>query len=264
MIKLPASKSGRGALEVATEAAKEAGDILLSAFSGEKKHIQFKGHGNLVTDADINSEKLVIGRLRSEYPGFGITSEESESLPSETGFTWLIDPMDGTNNFSFGIPFFSVCIALVKEDRVLLGIIYDPLRRELFWAMEGEGSHINDKPISSSPRTDFKTCLIGFDIGYEMEKGQEILEVARALRPRVFSFRILGSGALGLAYVSCGRLDMYIHRRLYPWDIASGRLLVAESGGVVTDWKGKPLGKDSTEIVAGNKASHKEFMQRAG
>lgn len=261
MIKLPSSKSGLGALEIATKAAREAGEILLASFSGEK-HIQVKGQGNLVTDTDIRSEKLIIRRLRSEYPGFGITSEESESLPSETGYTWLIDPMDGTNNFSFGIPFFSVCIALVKEDEVLLGLIYDPLRRELFWAMEGEGSHVNDKPISSSPRTDFKTCLIGFDIGYEMGKGQETLEIAKALRPHVFSFRVLGSGALGLAYVSCGRLDMYIHRCLYPWDIASGRLLVAESGGVVTDWKGKPLRKDSTEIVAGNKASHNEFMQR--
>ena len=259
MIKLPVSKSGRGALEIASAVAREAGDILVSAFSVEK-HIQIKGHGNLVTDADLSSEKLIIGKLRSEYPGSGITSEESESLPSETGYTWLIDPMDGTNNFSFGIPFFSVCIALVKEDGPLMAITYDPLRQELFHAVEGGGAYLNVRPISVSNRTDLKSGLVGFDIGYEMAKGQEILEVAKTLRPHVFSFRVLGSGALGLAYVSCGRLDIYMHRRLYPWDIASGRLLVVEAGGVVTDWEGKPLGKDSTEIVAGNKASHKEFM----
>lgn len=261
MIKLPSSKSGRGALEIATEAAREAGAFLVAAFSGEK-HIQVKGHGNLVTDADLNSEKLIIGKLRSEYPGSGVTSEESESIPSETGYTWLIDPMDGTNNFSFGIPFFSVCIALVKEDSPLLAITYDPLRQELFHAIEGEGAYLNERPISVSNRTNLKSGLVAFDMGYVSGKGQETLEIAKALRPHVFSFRVLGSGALGLAYVSCGRLDIYMHRRLYPWDIASGRLLVVEAGGIVTDWAGKPLGKDSQEIVAGNKASHKEFMQR--
>lgn len=260
MIKLPSSQSGRGAMEIATEAARKAGEILLKSFVGEK-HIRVKGQGNLVTDADILSEKLILGYLHTEYPDFGIISEESEGVSSQSGYTWLVDPLDGTNNFSFGIPFFSVCIALAQEDRILLGIIYDPLRQELFHAVEGGGTYLNDKPASVSPRADLKTGLIGFDIGYVMGKGQEILDIAKALRPQVFSFRVMGSGALGLAYVACGRLDIYMHRCLYPWDIASGRLLVAEAGGIVTDWEGKPLGKDSQQIVAGNKVLHSEFMR---
>lgn len=258
---LPSSRSGRGALEIASAVAREAGDIILASFSGEK-HVRAKGQGNLVTDADILSEKLIIGRLNSEYPSFGIVSEESEGQPSDSPYTWLIDPLDGTNNFSFGLPIFSVCIALLNNDQVALGIIYDPLRRELFRAADGEGAFLNDYPISVSPRADLKTGLVGFDMGYVAEKGQETLEIAKALRPHVFSFRILGSGALGLAYVACGRLDIYMHRRLYPWDIGSGRLLVSEAGGTVTDWEGKPLGKDSREIVAGNKPLHTQFRQR--
>lgn len=260
MVTIPTARSGRKPLEIAMQAARDAGEIIADGFTREK-NVRVKGQGNLVTDADILSEKLILERLRADYPDFGIISEESERLVSRNGYTWLVDPLDGTNNYSFGLPFFTVCIALAQGDQILLGLTYDPLRKELFCAVAGEGAYLNDQPIAVSSRTDLKAGLIGFDIGYEMGKGQEVLEIARMLRPRVFSYRVLGSGALAIAYVACGRLDIYMHRRLYPWDIASGRLLVEEAGGTVTDWHGKPLGVESREIVAGNKPLHSQLMQ---
>ncbi|MBI4289260.1 MAG: inositol monophosphatase [Chloroflexi bacterium] len=260
MVVIPPSRSGRQALDIAIEATKAAGEIVMDHFSREK-HVHVKGQGNLVTDADLLSEKLILERLRSEFPDFGITSEESDRVPSQNGYTWLVDPLDGTNNYSFGIPFFTVNIALAQGDRMLLGLTFDPLRHELFHAIAGEGAFLNGQRISVSPRTDPKTALIGFDIGYEMGKGQETLEIAGALRPSVFSYRVLGSGAMALAYVACGRLDIYMHRRLYPWDIAAGRLLIEEAGGMATDWQGKPLAQEGREIVAGNKAIHRFVME---
>jgi myo-inositol-1(or 4)-monophosphatase len=263
MNNLPSSKSGKNPLEVAIQAAKGAGEILLT-HSGSKRQIKHKGQGNLVTDADISSEKLILELLNAEYPDCSVVSEESSASAPIAGYTWVIDPLDGTNNYTFGIPFFCVNVALVKGEDILLGVTYDPVRGELFRAEKGRGAYLNDSPIRVSKGSLFQTSLIGLDLGYSIERGGEILDVVKRLWGQVHSVRIMGSASLGLAYVACGRVNLYFHRYLFPWDIASGLLLIREAGGEVTDWKGKPASFQTTEMVASNGRLNHEFLAHFG
>jgi len=258
MNNLPLAQSGRSALEVATQAARKAGKILLAHFHSEKE-IKHKGKGNLVTDADILSEKLIVELLKREYPACNILSEEASSTTRVTGYTWIVDPLDGTNNYVFGIPFFCTSIALVKDEDILLGVTYDPLRDELFRAEKGRGAYLNDSAIHVSRESSLQASLVGLDLGYSAEQSKKMLDIAAELLDHVHCLRIMGSASLGLAYVACGRVNLYFHRFVYPWDIASGLLLIREAGGKVTDWQGKPASFHTKEIIASNRELHQEF-----
>jgi len=264
MNNLPLARSGKNALEVATKAAKEAGNIILSRFSSAKKKIKHKSQGNLVTEADILSEKLILRLLKDEYPGCDVLSEESNSSAQVSGYTWIVDPLDGTNNYVFGIPFFCINIALVKDEDILLGVTYDPLRDELFRVEKGQGAYLNDSAIRVSKGDSLRSSLVGFDLGYSSERGSEMLDIAAKLWGQVHCLRMIGSASLGLAYVACGRVNLYFHRWLYPWDIAGGLLLIREAGGKVTDWYGKPANFRIKELIASNNKLHQEFMECLG
>jgi myo-inositol-1(or 4)-monophosphatase len=263
MPNLPVAKSGHNALEVASAAAKEAGEILLANF-GSVRQIKHKSHGNLVTDADILSEKLIIDSLKREYPDFSVLSEESNSSVPINDYTWVVDPLDGTNNYTFGIPFFCVNIALVRDKDILLGITYDPVRKELFQAEKGKGAYLNDSAIRVSSVSSLRESLIGLDLGYSHERGKQMLNTVNQLWGQVHCVRLMGSSSLGLAYVACGRVSLYFHRYLFPWDIASGLLLVREAGGEVVDWQGRPANLRDTELVASNIGLQREFLQHFG
>ena len=259
MTNLPLSRNGKNALEAATEAVKEAGEILLASFQS-RKETRSKGRGNLVSEMDILSEKTIFKILKDEYPNFAFVSEESKQVASNSSHTWIIDPLDGTNNYVFGIPFFCVNIALVKDKDILVGVTYDPVQKELFYAQKGEGAYLNNSPLHVSEKTSLQNSLVGLDLGYNTRRGRELLDIMINLWPGVHSLRIMGSASLGLAYVACGRLDLYIHRFLYPWDIASGILLVKEAGGKVTNWDGTKADVRSQEIIAANNKLHREFV----
>ena len=262
-MELPLSRSGRGALEIVTHAAREAGKTLRSHFYADKQ-VELKGRGNIVTDVDLLVDRDIITILRDEYPDSGILSEESEEIEGDSGYTWVIDPLDGTNNYAFGIPFFSVNIALVQGEEILLGITYDPLRDEVFQAEGRRGAFLNGSPISISTKTRVRDSFIGYDMGYDDEEGREILRVARRLWPNIYGLRVMGSAALGLAYAACGRVDLYFHRFLYPWDIASGILLVREAGGRVVGWGGEDATIKNKGLIASNEAIIGDFLGRVG
>jgi myo-inositol-1(or 4)-monophosphatase len=255
----PLSRSGNEALDVATAAAGEAGKILKAHFR-EERQIQFKGRANIVTEVDLRVEDSLKSFLRAEYPDHSIISEESEPVSGDSNYTWILDPLDGTNNYSFGIPFFSTVIALASGDDVLLGIVYDPLRDELFAAQKGKGTTLNNNPVSVSSKTRVKDSLIGLDLGYVDEKGKSLLEFITVLWPNMYAYRIMGSAAIGMAYTACGRLDLYFHLLIYPWELACGKLLVTEAGGVATDWEGRPPVIGESSIIASNKAIHADFL----
>ena len=260
---LPLGGSGRGAYEVAVQAVREAGDIIMAHFHGEKRISYKEGRSNIVTDVDVLAEGRITQILQQEYPHFSIMTEESADIAGDLPYTWIIDPIDGTRNYAYGIPHFCVALALARGEELLLGISYDPVRGELFRAEKGQGAFLNDFPIAVSTRTSLGESLVGFDMGYDAEIGQEILGVASALWPRVVSVRVMGSAALGLAYVASGRLDLYFHLTLYPWDLASGILLVREAGGVVTELDGQPVGIQSKIVIATNRDIHHDFMSRS-
>ncbi|UCH50361.1 MAG: inositol monophosphatase [Chloroflexota bacterium] len=263
MTNLPSANSGKSALEIAITAVEEAGRILLAHF-GSKIQVKHKSKGNLVTDADILSEKFILEFLQDEYPDFDILSEESNSSTSLSGFAWIVDPLDGTNNYTFGIPFFCINIALVKDRDILLGVTYDPVRKELFHAEIGRGAYLNESQIQVSKESSLQSSLVGLDLGYSQERGEEMLQVANRLWGQVHCLRAMGSSSLGLAYVACGRVNLYLHRYLFPWDIASGLLLIREAGGEVTDWQGRPANFRDTEIIASNSQLHREFLAQFG
>ena len=260
MTALPVSKSGKSAFEVACEAAKQAGEILKTCFCTESR-VQYKGRANIVTDVDLQSEKCLKTLLQSEYPDHSILSEESQAVTGNSRYKWILDPLDGTNNYSFGIPFFSIVIALVKGNDVLLSIVYDPLREEMFSAQKGKGAVLNNSPIHVTAKKTVRDSLIGLDLGYVDENGKKSLEFITALWPQMYAYRIMGSAALGMAYTACGRLDLYFHLFLYPWELASGSLLVTEAGGLITDLEGKPLKVWQNSVIASNKVVHADFLQ---
>ena len=254
------SRSGLTPLEVARRAVMAAGEVAVSRF-GRPQKVESKSRGNLVTEADKLAEKAMIDIVRQEYPQHNIVSEESEPSLSGSGYTWFFDPIDGTNNYYFGLPFFAMTASLARGEEILLGLVYDPLRRELFWAEKGKGAFLNDSPISVGRRTKLEAAFIGFDLGYSQEQRQEALRVARRLWIEMYTLRVLGSAALGLAYVAAGRFDLYFHRFLYPWDLTADILLINEAGGLVTDWDGKLAGVRSTQVIAANSTLHGEFMR---
>ena len=260
---MPLAKSGRGAFEVANQAVREAGSIIMAHFHGEKRVTYKEGRSNIVTNVDFLAEQKIVALLGEEYPSFGIITEESEDIAGDSPYTWIIDPIDGTRNYAYGIPHFCVAIALTQGVEVVLGIIYDPVREELFHAEKGNGAVLNDLPIAVSNKMSLQESLVGFDMGYDADIGQKILGVASALWPVVVSVRVMGSAALGLAYAACGRLDLYLHLSLYPWDLAAGILLVREAGGVVPELDGQPVSIRSNSVIATNREIHEDFMRRA-
>lgn len=255
---VPDSKSGQTALEVAVQAAVSAGDSLLLHFN-HSTTVKLKGKSNVTTDADVAAEKAIKDILEREFPSHNIIAEESGNAERQSQYSWIVDPLDGTNNFLFGIPYFAVTLALTSGDHVLLGVTYDPVRREMFHAQSGMAPELNGKPIEASERSRLSEAMIGFDVGYKPEKGLEVLQFAPDLWRQVHGVRLMGSAALGMAYVACGRLDVYCHRCLYPWDIAAGLLLVRSGGGVVTDWNGHPATPTTEQIIAAGKSVHGPF-----
>lgn len=259
---LPLSRSGKDALAVATQAAKEAGSILKNHFT-QKKNIQSKGKRNLVTDVDLLAEQHILHLLGNEYPDHATLCEESGKAEGTSDYCWIIDPLDGTTNYAYGIPFFTTAIALTSNNEILLGMIYDPLRDEMFWAQKGKGAFLNDSPIAVPRERDYRTTIIGLDLGYDDAKTRQALSEINGFWSAEKALRLIGSAALGLAYVACGRLDIYLHPSIYPWDIAGGILIIREAGGEVTDWQGDPATIWSDKVIAGSGISAHQALKTA-
>jgi fructose-1,6-bisphosphatase/inositol monophosphatase family enzyme len=258
---IPVSTGGKTAVEVARQAALEAGGLLMERFH-QIKQVSFKGRGNIVTDVDTAVEELVMAILRAEYPHMGLLGEESAGARADRGYVWIVDPLDGTRNYASGIPFFSVVVGLALDGEVLVGVNYDPAREEMFEAERGVGAFLNGDPIRVSERTAIKDSIIGMDLSYNNEGAINGLDVVRSIWPGMQTARIMGSAALGISYAAAGRTDLYFHHQLEPWDQVAGLLLVEEAGGVITDRTGGRAGLYSDGLVASNAILHAEFMRR--
>ncbi len=231
---LPRSNSGHTALAVCETAARRAGELVMERFRSDIE-VSLKGRANVVTDADLASERLILEYVGAEYPHFGILSEESAPVAGSSPYTWVVDPIDGTRNFAEGIPHFCVVVAVAEGSDVVAGVTYDPVRDEMFAAQRGHGATLNGEPIRVSDRQQIDEAVLGFDLGYNFDQAKLLLEMAGDLWPQVQAYRLMGSSALSLAYAACGRIDLYFHHSLSAWDIASGILLAREAGGQVLD-----------------------------
>jgi myo-inositol-1(or 4)-monophosphatase len=254
------SESSSKTFEIATMAIKEAGKIILE-YLPEQKQLSYKGgKSNLVTNVDLLIDEKVKEIILNAYPDYGFLSEESPPINTDSPWLWILDPLDGTNNYACGIPFCCVSLALAKNEEVQLGLIYDPIRGEIFQAEKGKGAFLNHQPLSVSHKSQLEESFTSADLGYNPEKRKQMLEIINTLGLKLYAWRIMGSATLGLAYVACGRLDLYLHPSLYPWDSASAILLINEAGGKVTTWEGKPATINSPQIIAANPTLLREFI----
>ncbi|MDH4028271.1 MAG: inositol monophosphatase [Nitrospirota bacterium] len=228
--------------------------------------INMKQASDFVTRVDKESENIIISTIRNEFPLHHFMAEESADLagtgPGQDGsYCWIIDPLDGTTNFIHGYPVFSVSIALEHQNEVILGVIFDPLRNEIFTAEKGRGAFLNGEPIKVSVIIDAKDSLIA--TGFPFRKKEMIdpyLRLFKNLFNRVSDIRRAGSAALDLAHLACGRCDGFFEIGLSPWDMAAGSIIIKEAGGIVSDFKGGRDYLSTGNIVAGTPAMHREIL----
>ena len=257
----PLSASGRSAIDVALEASGVAGSILTSRF-GSPGTVTPKGRGNVVTAVDIAAEQAVADVLHREYPDVPILGEESSQQTNiDQGWLWIVDPIDGTRNFASSVPHFSTVVALAHDGDVIVGVTHDPVRGETFHALRGHGAFLNGRRIRVAGHEHLADGILGLDLSYSDRGAADQLRLVLDLWPGMQTVRILGSAALGLAYVAAGRFHVFFHHKLEPWDQAAGLLLVTEAGGLVTDRHASPASLTSDGTIAASPLLHAEFIE---
>jgi myo-inositol-1(or 4)-monophosphatase len=216
-----------------------AGEVLLARFGGPVGHVERKSSAtDLVSDADREAEGVIASLLRNERPDDALLGEEGAEASGGSGRRWLVDPLDGTTNYLYGVPQWCVSVALEGE----VGVVHDPIREETFRALKGGGCELNGRPASVRPHDRLETALIATGFAYDPSLRAAQADLLRRVLSRVRDVRRAGSAALDLAWLAAGRLDGYYERGLKPWDWAAGRLLVAEAGGLLADMSGEPAG----------------------
>ena len=219
-------------LDLAVDAARAAGALLLDRFGGPQSGVDAKSSAtDMVSDADRDSERVLLDAIRTARPGDGLIAEESGHQPGTTGVVWVVDPLDGTTNYLYGIPAWSVSVACRDADGGLAAVVHDPSAGETFTAVRGEGARLNGDPISTSGLADLPRSLIGTGFGYTPRRRTLQAAALSHVLPQVRDVRRAGSAALDLAWVACGRLDGFYEAGIRDWDRAAGLLLVAEAGG---------------------------------
>lgn len=258
---LPATATGEDALAVAERLAREAGAMLLE-HAGRTRVVHEKGLGNLVTEADHASEALLLEGLGRAFPDHLVVSEESRPETDwRSGYVWLVDPIDGTRNFTAGIPLWCVTVGLALDGEPLLGVTYAPTLEWCAAGGPGLGLLVNGEPAHSSRAEGLESTIAVLDIGYDVARGQRLLEEAIALRPELSGLRLVGSAALSLAWAATSLIDLLVHVKMYPWDLAA-MALVPAGGGLILDRDGGPASFGSEGIVAGAPGAVRAFMAR--
>lgn len=248
-------------VDFAQNLARQAGKLLVEKLT-KNNQIYYKGTIDLVTEADKMSEKLILAEISLRYPDHGILSEESAAKNERAAMRWIIDPLDGTTNYAHGFPFFCVSIALEKEGTVILGVIYDPNRNDLFFAEWGKGAYLNGKKLRVSSVSDLSRSLLATGFPYDIRVSPDNnLNFFNAMAVKAQAIRRPGAAALDLAYLAAGRIDGFWELKLKPWDTAAGCLLVTEAGGVISDMAGGNWNLNSPGLIASNGLIQEQMME---
>jgi len=253
-------------INVMVKACRKAAKILIRDFGEvEKLQVSLKGPGDFVTVSDKRVEKILIDELQRARPNYSILSEEIGLIKKDEEFKWIIDPIDGTANFLHGIPHFGISIGLEHNKEIICGIIYDPIKNEMFFAEKGNGSYLNDQRMRVSARSKLMDCII-FTGGPSFKSSDEDKKLSLKEYEKFSSkvgtpLRKMGSASLDMAYVAAGRCDGFWQRNLNYWDIAAGIILVKEAGGFVTDFNGNDKYIENKNILVTNSKINEQMIE---
>lgn len=260
-------KEAARAHSVAVRAAKAAGKILKEGFS-KRMRIAYKGRINPVTEYDLKAEKAIVRILSRAYPDHAILTEEGTDRETRSDYLWVIDPLDGTVNYAHGFPVYCVSVALLFRGKPVVGVVYDPERKELFHAIHGSGARINQKKISVTAEKDIERALLatGFSYSVRRTKQDNVAHFGKMIKTAQ-GVRRPGSAAIDLCWLAAGRLDGFWEFDLHPWDTAAAILMVAEAGGKVSQIDGSPYSIYDKNILASNRYLHgdmRKILSRVG
>ena len=247
-------------LNNASNIARQAGELLRGYFH-RRVRVEYKGDVDLVTEADRASEALIVGELVKLYPNHSIVAEEGGGREGSSGYRWFIDPLDGTTNFAHSFPIFAVSMGLEKDGEMVAAVIYDPTRDELFEAEKGSGARVNGQPIHVSKIARIEEALVATGFPSRKRHANPNIHFYHQMNMRTHGVRRPGAAAIDLAYVASGRMDAFWEFHLHPWDVAAGKLLVAEAGGCVTEISGQPHRMDSPSVLATNQLIHSQMHE---
>ena len=247
-------------LDIAIEAAKKAGKLLLELFNS-KTDVTYKNDSSIVTEADLQADYLIIKLIESSFPQHSIISEESGRKDKVSDYLWVIDPLDGSTNFFVKNPFFAVSIGLIYKQQPLLGVIYSPFLDELFFAESNRGAYLNEQVISVNKNVTLESSFLAFCNGRDLHSRKQIVKIYRELKFRNNRVRQLGAAALELCYVASGRFGAFIMPSINVWDIIAGALIVKEASGIVTDFKNNPFNLTSSDIIASSPLIHNSLLK---
>lgn len=250
-------------VNIAVNAARAAGNLIIRSLDRlDSIRISQKQPNDFVTEIDQLAEREIVSIIRKAHPNHGIIGEEGGETPGDD-YTWIIDPIDGTRNFMHGFPHFAVSIAVRYKGKIQHGVIYDPVRQELFTASKGKGAHRNDTRIRVSQHSQLNQCLLGTGFPYRHSEAavDAYIKTLQSLLPLCGDVRRAGSATLDLAYVACGRLDGFWEIGLKLWDLAAGTLLIKEAGGMVSDTQGGDDYLKTGHVVAGNPKILKQLLK---
>jgi len=248
-------------LELIKKVIKEAGNLAMEDYYSPDVSVTYKGDIDLVTQTDLKIEKFLKESIKSMYPKHDFLIEETDNLLKDSNDLWIIDPLDGTTNFSHKFPFFAISIAYEKNSEVVLAVVYIPFFKELFWAEKDKGSYLNNMKIQVSSTNEISRSLIATGFPYDRwEEGDFYLKEYAAFMKKTQGVRRAGAAVIDLCYTACGRLDGFFEHKLKPWDTAAGSLILKEAGGRITDYSGKERHYTDNTILASNNILHQQML----
>lgn len=241
----------------------KAGEILLSYFRKDMERVNKADQQGFVTEADFAAENFLMDRLSKILPESRIYAEESGSHNSESKsqYCWVIDPLDGTTNFAYGIPYFSISIALTYNNKPILAVVYDPITKESFKAFSNGGTYLNGQKVQVSHIEKLDQAFLLLSVPYVKDRDYDkLLKISHIIDQKSYVTRQLGSVVLDAAYVACGRVEGYYFNNLAWWDLAAGMLLIQEAGGLVTEFNGDPITPDYKTCLGGNSHIYEQLQ----
>jgi myo-inositol-1(or 4)-monophosphatase len=247
---------------VAVRAAKEAGASLLKKIHNiSSKDVHFKDKHEIVTSEDLRAEKIIIKHIKKNYPDHSILSEEGGGKKRKSEYLWVVDPLDGTTNYSMGNPLYAVSIAVFKNDEVVLGVVYAPFMKELYVAEKGKGAYLNGKRLKVSRLSTVGESMLTYCHGHRTEDRKRAIAIYGRLKHDGRDIRQLGAASIELGFVADGRTETIVIPGAHSWDVGAGVLLVREAGGKVTDFKGNEWSLHSKDMLASNGRVHNNLLK---